>query len=87
MHLIPENVLISGDDRIPGVSEVGTDAGMQFRPVVPEFLQSSYMAIPYSILFQIRAREETASKICSQTRIFVYYRYSLIFAMLSLISS
>ena len=30
IHLLPENVLISGDDRIPGVSEVGTDAGMHF---------------------------------------------------------
>ena len=29
LHLIPENVLISGDDQIPGVSEVGTDTGMQ----------------------------------------------------------
>eukprot|EP00112_Aurelia_sp_Birch-Aquarium-sp1_P012360 Seg26.6 transcript_id=Seg26.6/GoldUCD/mRNA.D3Y31 product=Nephrocystin-4 protein_id=Seg26.6/GoldUCD/D3Y31 len=27
LHLIPENVLISGDDRIPGVSEVGADSG------------------------------------------------------------
>ena len=28
LHLIPENVLISGDDRIPGVSEVGADSGL-----------------------------------------------------------
>ncbi len=27
VHLIPENVFISGDDRIPGVSEVGADTG------------------------------------------------------------
>ena len=30
LHLIPENVLISGDDRIPGVSEVGADSGLSF---------------------------------------------------------
>ena len=31
MHLIPQNVLISGDDRIPGISEVGTDAGIYVK--------------------------------------------------------
>ena len=29
LHLIPENVLISGDDQVPGISEVGIDTGMQ----------------------------------------------------------
>ena len=27
LHLMPENVVLSGDDRIPGVSEIGAETG------------------------------------------------------------
>lgn len=43
LHLIPENVLISGDDRVPGISEVGMELGMIGSDLhVPEILQLAY---------------------------------------------
>lgn len=66
-HLIPGNVLVSGDDRIPGISEVGMDGGTGIIDILrqPRLLKPWPCYINKLSVFLFPSVEQFEEKLCN----------------------